>query len=86
MGRALAILTALLFATSASAETTQVLNPPLIPVNVTVAQLPTCNSTTLGQVFRVTDSLVPALGGVVAGGGAVAVIVRCNGTSFLVGQ
>ena len=37
-----------------------------------------------GQVFIVTDALLPALGGIVAGGGAVAVCVWSNGSNWIV--
>lgn len=70
----------------ARAETMTALNPPWIPMNVTFAQLPVCNAASTGVVYRVTDALLPVLNVAVAGGGAVAVLVRCNGTSFTVGQ
>lgn len=76
----------LLAAHPCAAETVQVLNPPFIPQMITAASLPTCNAASTGVVYQVTDSLLPALGIVVAGGGAVSVLVRCNGTSWLVGQ
>lgn len=57
-----------------------------VPPSVTVAQLPACSAATSGWVYRVTDSLLPALGVAVAGGGAVSVLVRCNATAWLVGQ
>lgn len=59
---------------------------PTVPQNTTVASLPSCGSVLTGAVFRVTDSLTPVLGVAVTGGGAVAVVVRCNGTAWLVGQ
>jgi hypothetical protein len=70
----------------AQSRTAVVAIAPSIPPNTTVAGLPVCSATTSGWVYRVTDALVPALNGVVVGGGAVAVVVRCNATSWLVGQ
>ncbi len=59
--------------------------PPKAPSTLT-ANLPTCNTATTGWVYAVTDALLPSIGGVVVGGGAITVLVRCNGTSWLVGQ
>lgn len=86
MIRWLALSLAFAAATPCAAEEMLILNPPFIPQNTTVAGLPTCNAANTGVVYRVTDSLLPVLGIAVAGTGAVAVIVRCNGTAFLVGQ
>lgn len=80
------LLLALLLASSAHAEVMTALNPPFIPMNTTVAGLPACTAANTGVVYRVTDALTPLLNIAVVGGGAVAVIVRCNGTNFLVGQ
>lgn len=80
------VLIIAVYVSLANAESFNVLNAPAIPINTTVTALPTCTASNSGVVYRVTDSLVPALGVAVAGGGAVAVIVRCNGTSWLVGQ
>lgn len=82
----LAVLAVLSVSKIAHAESYAVLNAPAIPINTTVAALPACTAANSGVVYRVTDSLVPALGASVAGGGAVAVLVRCNGTAWLVGQ
>jgi hypothetical protein len=51
----------------------------------TVSTLPTCNATTKGQIFFVTDSLLPALGTAIAGGGTVNVLVFCSGTTWFPG-
>lgn len=71
---------------AASGEQMNVLSPQTVPPNVIASALPACTAGNIGVVYRVTDSLLPALGVIVAGGGAVAVLVRCNGTSFLVGE
>lgn len=52
----------------------------------TVAGLPACNAGATGLVYTVTNALTPALGLAVVGGGVVSVVVKCNGTSWLVGQ
>ncbi len=51
----------------------------------TVGALPTCNAAAKGQILFVTDSLLPALGVTIAAGGAVNVLVFCNGTSWIAG-
>lgn len=50
----------------------------------TIATLPTCNSGSQGQMFIVTDALLPASLATVASGGAVKVGVMCNGTNWIV--
>ncbi len=52
---------------------------------VTVGTLPTCNAASAGLIMMVTDSLLPALGVAVAAGGAVNVMVFCNGTNWIAG-
>lgn len=81
-----ALLVLLLLATPCAAEQMTIIGQPFVPQSVIASALPTCSTANTGVVYRVTDSLLPALGIVVAGGGAVAVIVRCNGTAFLVGE
>lgn len=54
--------------------------------SLTVSALPVCSSATTGWVYLVTNALLPILGMAVAGGGGVSVLVRCNGTNFIVGQ
>jgi hypothetical protein len=49
----------------------------------TIAGLPAA-AASAGQVFIVTDALVPALGGIVAAGGAVKVSVWSDGSNWLV--
>lgn len=73
-------------AAPASAGVVQPLPQAPIPQNVAVSALPTCNASTSGWVYRVTDSLLPALNVTVIGGGAVSVVVRCNATNWVVGQ
>lgn len=80
---------ALALASSAVAQTTtQVVSIGFsnIPPSMTTAGLPVCGAATTGSVYRVTDALLPTLGVAVTGGGAVSVVVRCNGTAWLVGQ
>jgi hypothetical protein len=49
----------------------------------TVATLPTCNASTKGiGTYYVTDATTPTYNGALTGGGAVAVKVFCNGTSW----
>jgi hypothetical protein len=50
----------------------------------TVSTLPTCNSGAQGQMYFVTDSLLPAALAIVAAGGAVKIGVTCNGTNWIV--
>jgi hypothetical protein len=54
-----------------------------VPV-VTVAGLPTCNSTAEGLQYAVNNALTPVALSAVAGGGAVHVAVHCNGTTWIV--
>lgn len=70
----------------AHAEEMQTFWPGAVPQNTTTAALPACVAANAGVVFRVTDALLPALGISIGGGGAVSVLVRCNGTNWLVGQ
>jgi hypothetical protein len=49
----------------------------------TIAGLPAA-AASAGQVFIVTEALVPALGGIVAAGGAVKVSVWSDGANWLV--
>lgn len=51
----------------------------------TVVTLPTCTSALNTRIYTVTDALLPSLAGIVAGGGAVVVLVHCNGTNWIVG-
>lgn len=52
--------------------------------SVTVATLPTCNASRNGLIYTVTDALAPTIAGIVVGGGAVTLIVHCNGTNWVV--
>ena len=53
--------------------------------NVLVAGLPACSATNLGQVYVVTNALTPTILVAVVGGGAVVILVHCNGTAFVAG-
>jgi hypothetical protein len=46
----------------------------------TVAQLPVCDAQHIGVLRTVTDATAPTFNATVAGGGAVRVLVLCNGT------
>lgn len=85
--RALSLLA--LIATAASAQdaahVVRIGTSALVPA-VTVASLPACNAASTGNVYQVTNALGPTLGLTVVGGGAISVVVRCNGTNWLVGQ
>lgn len=86
---ALVVLAVLLIPTTALAQYAAVTfsmgSPTTVPSS-TVAGLPACGAATTGWVFIVTNALTPTLGLAVVGGGAVSVVVKCNGTSWLVGQ
>lgn len=51
----------------------------------TVAGLPPCNASNNGQVFLVTNLLLPTILGTITGGGAVVALVHCNGTNWVGG-
>lgn len=86
MNKLLLAVAALLCIGPASAEDIYRSANPFTPQSVLAANLPACTTSLTGQVYSVTDALLPLLGAVVAGGGAVSVIVRCNGTSWLIGE
>jgi len=77
------LLAALLAAGIATATTSVTPVGAVMPAT-TVGDLPTCSSTTRGQMFLVTDALLPAALVVVSAGGAVVVPVTCNGTNWIV--
>lgn len=83
------LLAWLLLIGAAQAQVAQISGPAVTVSNLptkTVATLPACNAGLNGQVYVVTDALLPTLAGVVVGGGAVNVLVRCaSGTGWLVG-
>jgi hypothetical protein len=57
-------------------------NIPPIPVS----GLPACTSSNAGAVFQVNNALLPIVGSLIAGGGAVTLLVHCNpGTGFVGG-
>jgi hypothetical protein len=49
----------------------------------TVAGLPAANAGNKGQFFVVTDALLPAIGAIIIGGGAVNVLCFSNGTNWI---
>jgi hypothetical protein len=79
----------LLFAGAAHAQEARpviVVGPAMQAPSTTVGALPACNAASSGNVYLVTNALVPVLGATVVTGGAVSVLVRCNATNWLVGQ
>lgn len=56
---------------------------PVAPLSV-VASLPTCAAGTKGAIYMATDALTPVALSTVVGGGAVNVLVVCNGTNWIV--
>lgn len=80
------VIGVLLFGAAPACAETMIVSPPIQVVqSVQAASLPACTSANSGVVFKVTDALLPVLLSTVAGGGAVSVLVQCNGTSFVVG-
>jgi hypothetical protein len=57
---------------------------PLATIGAGGSQLPTCNSTTKGAMYIVTDALTPVAIATAVGGGAVSIGVTCNGTNWIV--
>lgn len=53
-------------------------------LGTTVASLPTCNAAAKGRQFVISDATTPAWNATVVGGGAVVVVVFCNGTNWVV--
>jgi hypothetical protein len=51
----------------------------------TVAALPACTAALNGKVYTVTDALAPTPLATIVGGGAVQLLVHCNGTNWLAG-
>ncbi len=84
------VLVTLSLVAAASAQTTKILpfdgtivNTSNVP-SKTTANLPICNASSVGQIYIVTDALLPSLGVAIVGGGAVTVFVACNATNWLV--
>jgi len=50
---------------------------------ITVAGLPAASAGNKGQFFVVTDALLPAIGAIIIGGGAVNVLCFSNGTNWI---
>lgn len=83
-------LAALLLSTSALAQgvggSSSVSAPTTLTAPTTVVgSLPTCNASTRGQMYIVTDSLLPVALATVAAGGAVVTKVFCSGVAWIVG-
>jgi hypothetical protein len=57
---------------------------PIATIGAGGSQLPTCNSTTKGAMYIVTDALTPVAIATAVGGGAVSIGVTCNGTNWIV--
>lgn len=56
---------------------------PVAPITV-VGSLPSCAAGSKGAIYMVTDALTPVVLSAVTGGGAVNVLVVCNGTNWIV--
>ncbi len=83
--RVLALL--LLLSSTALAQQATIAVPPLRVFgnpSTTVASLPTCNAGANGFIYTITDALAPTIAGIVVGGGAVTLMVHCNGTNWIV--
>jgi hypothetical protein len=83
------LIALLLLCGAASAQVSMTSPTATVPAfgvpSSTVSGLPTCNAASNGQIITVTNALTPALAVAVVGGGAVSVLVHCNGTSWIVG-
>ena len=54
-----------------------------IPTSI-VSALPACNASTNGQIYLITDALLPSILGVLTGGGAVTLVSHCiSGTGWV---
>lgn len=53
-------------------------------IGSTVAALPACNAASKGKEYMLNDATTPAWNATVVGGGAVVIIVFCNGTNWVV--
>jgi hypothetical protein len=82
-----ALLVALVIATAASVAMAQrgssVINVAVAPLS-TASGLPSCGSSSKGALYMVTNALTPVALSTVVGGGAVAVLVACDGTNWIV--
>lgn len=78
------VLGAILTAVATHAQVASVTHLGQTP-KATVTNLPSCNATSDGQPYLVTDALTPVLGGIVVGGGALKVSVHCySGTGWVI--
>lgn len=57
---------------------------PLATIAAGGSQLPSCASGIKGVMYFVSDALLPVSLAIVAGGGAIAIGVTCNGTNWIV--
>lgn len=69
----------------AEAESMVISPPPQFVPTTVVASLPACSASNNGIIYKVTDALTPVVLAAVVGGGAVTLLVQCNGTNFIVG-
>jgi hypothetical protein len=69
---------------SGSALTCTAPTRPIATIGAGGSQLPTCNSTTKGAMYIVTDALTPVAIATVVGGGVVSIGVTCSGTNWIV--
>lgn len=79
---ALLVLGCLVTGIAWGAGSTTPIQGPII--GSTVAALPTCNAGSKGKEYMINDATVPAWNTTVVGGGAVVVIVFCNGSNWVV--
>lgn len=57
---------------------------PIATIGTGGSQLPTCNSTTKGAMYLVTDALTPVALATAVGGGSINIGVTCNGSNWIV--
>lgn len=53
----------------------------MVPLQVAVASLPTCNAAAKGEIFEVTDANAPTYGATLSGSGSVVALAICDGVS-----
>lgn len=52
--------------------------------NSSVGALPACTASQNKVIRQVTDALTPTVGATVVGGGAVIILIHCNGANWVV--
>lgn len=77
------LLAGCLVGPAAAQEGSSAVRLPVAPLSV-VGSLPTCATGTKGAIYMATDALTPVALSTVVGGGAVNVLVVCNGTNWIV--